>query len=178
MLTGKQIITDVKNGFITISDFNEKYIGPNSYDLHWSDKISRVIRNTDRCKTVRNTIDMLEEQKVETRDISEKGLLILPNQLYLISTKEIVGSNIYIPRIVGRSSIGRMGIQISQHADFGDIGFIGRWTLQVTVVNPTIIYPNLRVCHVYFEEPYGDTSIKYNGRYQGSIDATPSRFNL
>lgn len=180
LLTGAKIIEEVKNGNIFISDFDEKHVQPNSYDLHWGDELVQIYSNSDNGHDYRFAhpiIDMMEDQNGVRKFIPTTGYILQPDTLYLIPTKERVGSKIYIPQIVGRSSIGRMGIQVSQHAAFGDIGFIGQWTLQVTVVYPTKIYPNLRVCHVFFEEPYGDITKMYHGRYQLSKGAVPSKFN-
>ena len=80
--------------------------------------------------------------------------------------------------IDGRSSIGRLGIWIHVSAGFGDIGFDGTWTLEITVVKPVRVYPNIEICQVSYLTPYGDRSIQYEGRYQGQIDATASRSNI
>ena len=178
MLTGSQIKEEVAAGRIEISDFNADLVGPNSYDLHWGDTIKQVLPNAYSPHFDNNipAIDMRIKQKVRKYKISEQGTLLLPETLYLIPTKECVGTDFYVPQIVGRSSIGRMGISICQEASFGDIGYHGVWTLQVSVVYPTVIYPNMRVCHVYFEEPCGQTEILYNGHYQNAKEAIASRF--
>lgn len=180
MLTGSEIIKEVNNERIYIENFDPNCVGPNSYDLHWGNTCKTVLPNDamEDPATLdhRRIIDMKKEQIMGYRKIGENGLILEPNTLYLIPTLETVGSEYYVPRIVGRSSIGRMGISISQHADFGDIGFIGKWTMQVTVTYPTRIYPNLRVAQVYFEEVKGETQIKYHGRYQNAEDAIASKF--
>ena len=180
MLTGQKIYDEVQSGNIIIDKFNPDFLQPNSYDLHWGNEIKVVKYNAtsefERNNLVYPIIDMMEPQLVEQIIIPEDGILLWPNSLYLIPTVETVGSSLYVPQIVGRSSIGRMGIQVSQHAAFGDIGFVGKWTLQVSVIYPTRIYPNLRVCHVFFEEPCGTVNASYHGRYQYSIDAQESKF--
>lgn len=171
MLTGKKIIEEVRSGNITISPFIEDNVGPNSYDLHWGNVAIQVLPNMDG-----EYIDMREPAAFCTRYIPETGMIIEPGELYLIATDECVGSSLYVPQIVGRSSIGRMGISVSPHAAFGDLGYFGKWTLQVSSVMPVKIYPHMRVCHVFFEEVVGDTAIAYRGRYQGADGPMPNYF--
>ena len=78
----------------------------------------------------------------------------------------------------GRSSVGRLGICIHITAGFGDIGFNGTWTLEITAIKPVRVYPNIEICQVSYFTPYGESKIKYDGRYQGQIDPTASRSNL
>lgn len=179
MLTGSKIIEAYEKGDLYISDFDRKYVQPNSYELHWGDTCKEVLPNRIwvEGKECFQAIDMERPQRTtQNMLIPEYGLLLLPGHIYLIPTKEVVGSDRYVPQIVGRSSVGRMGISISLHAALGDIGYCGTWTLQVTVAQPTIIYPNLRVCHVYFEEVHGEIEDLYHGKYQHSSGAVESRF--
>ena len=70
--------------------------------------------------------------------------------------------------------MGRAGISVHQEAGFGDIGYYGKWTLQVTVTYPTIIYPNMTIAQMYMVVPSGDIGKLYNGKYQGSDTARGS----
>ena len=72
--------------------------------------------------------------------------------------------------------MARCGVQVHMTAGFGDIGFRGTWTLEIAVVYPTILIAGMQIAQVYFEEPYGDTHIKYNGKYQGQKNPQISRF--
>lgn len=179
MLTGKKIIEAYKSGRLYISDFTEANVQPNSYELHWGNTYKEVLPNRVWTQNGENiqAVDMKRPQRTTQRmPIPEDGLLLMPGRIYLIPTKESIGSEHYVPQIVGRSSVGRMGISISLHAALGDLGYRGNWTLQVTVVRPTIIFPNLRVCHVFFEEVHGNIEKQYQGKYQGASEAVESRF--
>ena len=70
--------------------------------------------------------------------------------LYISSTKETIGTNKYISSIDGRSSIGRLEFN-SHDPGFSDIGFNGTYTLEITVVHPVRIYPDMLIGQVYFE---------------------------
>ena len=100
----------------------------------------------------------------------------MPNILYLGRTVERCKSDKFIPMINGRSSGGRLGLSIHVCAGFGDIGFNGTWTLEITVVQPLKIYPYEEVAQVCYFTPYGNTEKLYRGRYYNQEEATPSRF--
>jgi dCTP deaminase len=67
----------------------------------------------------------------------------------------------------GRSSIGRLGIKIHITAGFGDIGFNGRWTLEIECTQPTYLYPNMRIGQIFFHEASSNEFL-YVGKYQNS----------
>ena len=52
--------------------------------------------------------------------------------------------------LLGRSSIGRLGIFLNVTADLGHIGSCSHWTLEITVVQPVRIYPGTKIGQVSF----------------------------
>jgi dCTP deaminase len=62
-------------------------------------------------------------------------------------------------------------------AGFCDLGFRGTITLEIHVIHPIRVYPNIPICQAYFLKPQGVIEL-YNGRYSGQVDPTPSRFAL
>lgn len=171
MVTGAELDRLVSTGDIVIEPYNKDNLNPNSYNLTIGNTIIIV---DDSC-----VID-LRRQNGKTNivhEITEDGFLLVPNTLYLIATQERINTSKYIPIITGRSSIGRLGITVHQEAGFGDIGFSGNWTLQVKVTYPTIIYPNITMCQVYFLTPHGSTEMQYDGKYQNSKGAIPSKYD-
>jgi dCTP deaminase len=82
--------------------------------------------------------------------ISEKGLILKPNILYLGRTVEYTKTNNLVPMLEGRSSIGRLGLFIHVTAGFGDVGFSGYWTLEIFCIHPVKIYPFIEVCQIYY----------------------------
>ena len=123
-----------------------------------------------------NPIDMRNPNGTIEFNIPETGYVLRPGVLYIGRTIERTFTDKFIPMLDGRSSGGRLGISIHICAGFGDIGFDGTWTLEITVVEPVIIYPNVEIAQVSYFKPYGKTGRKYNGRYNKQIDATASRF--
>lgn len=108
--------------------------------------------------------------------IPEDGLTLYPNTLYIGRTVERTSTDKFIPMINGRSSGGRLGISIHICAGFGDIGFDGTWTLEITAVEPVTIYPNAEIAQICYFNPSGKVGKLYRGRYYKQEDATASRF--
>ncbi len=121
-------------------------------------------------------LDMKKTNKTKTFKIPEEGLVLRPGILYIGRTVERTFTDKYIPMINGRSSGGRLGISIHICAGFGDIGFDGTWTLEITVVEPVRVYAGAEIAQVCYFKPYGKKDILYKGRYQKQMHATASKF--
>ena len=167
MLTGEEIERQIRLGNIEIDPFDKTCINPNSYNLKLYPELV----------TYSNTIiDMHQDNPIKKFTIDDNGIVLMPNILYLGRTVERCKSDKFIPMINGRSSGGRLGLSIHVCAGFGDIGFNGTWTLEITVVQPLKIYPYEEVAQVCYFTPYGNTEKLYRGRYYNQEEATPSRF--
>ena len=170
-LTGSAIARAVKCKVIQIEPYDKANINPNSYNLTIGNEILYCKCRKNFWVNGKPAIDLKDPIEYEKDIIPEDGIILYPGELYLIATKETIGSNYYIPMITGRSSMGRAGISVHQEAGFGDIGYHGKWTLQVTVTYPTKIYPNMKMAQMYMVVPSGPIDILYNGKYQGSKSA-------
>lgn len=200
MLTGEGIRNAILTGDIMISDFDEKRLNPNSYNLRLGDKLLvykltkhhlAISSGHDKCTKFGNVLYELTDDLMNTNyldprkdnptieyPIPENGFILYPGELYLGTTMERTFTEKYVPMISGRSSIGRLGIDIHKTAGFGDIGFDGKWTLEIVATIPVLVYPGMEICQIYFESPEGPTGIKYHGRYQNQEDVERSRFFL
>ncbi len=158
----KEIENDEEYDELKEKFFNDPYIQnlTNSYNL---------IKD-------KSILDMKKDNPTLEFTISDAGFILLPNKLYLGKTNEYTETHNLIPSISGRSSIGRLGINIHATAGFGDIGFKGNWTLEIFVTQPIVIYPNVEICQIYYYEPNGEI-VEYNGRYQNSYDVHSSRLH-
>ena len=159
MILSKQgILNAMNNGDISISPFNEDKLNPNSYNLSLYNKL--LVYDNDM-------LDMMKNNSTSEITIPKSGLLLMPDTLYLGRTNEYTITNKYIPMLEGRSSIGRLGMSIHITAGFGDIGFKGYWTLEITCTQPLKIYPNVDVCQIYYvaTDEYYDEKDNYNGKY-------------
>ena len=156
----------IDNGDIQITPFNPENINPNSYNL----TLSPILKVYDD-----KVLDAHKKNKTNRIIIPASGLILQPGELYIGATNEITLTDKYIPVISGRSTIGRLGISVHVTAGFGDVGFKGTWTLEITAVKKVRIYPNDEICQIYWFTPAGDTDVKYDGRYQGQIEPIEAR---
>jgi len=168
LITGLEIKKQIQKGNIVIEDFDEKRLNPNSYNLRLSNKMK--IYEMDK-----GYLDMKEKSKVKEIIIPEDGYLLVPGKFYLASSIEYTETHKHAPMIEGRSSIGRLGMQVHGAAGFGDVGFKGKWTLHVTVKNPIKVYPGVEIAQIYYFEVKGDLTNYNSEKYQGQDGPTESK---
>lgn len=166
MLSGSEIKKRL-NKEIFISDFDESRLNPNSYNLRLHNEL--LVYDEE-------VLDMKKQNKTKRIIIPEEGYVLHPGILYLGRTVETTRTegNI-VPTLEGRSSTGRLGLQVHQSASLGDVNFNGAWTLEITCVHPIRIYPNSPICQICYHELIGSDEIKYNGKYQNSTDINASK---
>ena len=168
---------------IVITPYNPKQLGPNSYNLRLGSHVVQYVRNYDTphdsphgpANQLRlRPIDPYQVNDTKVHPIPNEGLRLDPGEIYLCSTVEYTEAHNCVPGIEGRSSIGRLGIDIHATAGFGDVGFCGRWTLEVSVVRPVIVYPRMEICQIFFD-PIGPDHDPYEGKYQHDMMPAESR---
>jgi dCTP deaminase len=160
ILTGDEILKQIKKGNIEISPFDISRLNPNSYNLRLHNKMLVVEEGV---------LDMKEATKTREVLIPETGYMLEPGRLYLGRTEEFTKTLNHVPLLEGRSSIGRLGIFIHATAGFGDLGFTGYWTLEISVVQPVVIYPFTEICQIYYNEVKGKIE-RYEGKYQNNAE--------
>lgn len=165
ILTGNEIKIQQELGNLFIEDFDERRLGPNSYNLRLAPELlvyDQVV------------LDAKKENRTKMLVIPGNGLVLKPGQVYLARTMEWTETNCFVPMLEGRSSIGRLGMSVHVSAGFGDLGFSGCWTLEITVTEPVRIYPEMEICQIYYLQPKGEITKLYRGKYQGQTDIRPS----
>lgn len=181
VLTGLEILEQIKVGSIEISDFDIKRLNPNSYNLRLHnelkiydfDYIKQQTQNDPRNQG-QAILDMKMKHPTKNIIIPEDGIILWPDVLYLGRTVERTKTVGFCPQIEGRSSIGRLGIDIHKTAGWGDDGFDNYWTLEIVVTHPVRVYPFVDFCQIIYMKTIGDASMKYKGKYQktGVIDGS------
>ena len=141
ILTGKELQKEVEKGRIIIDPFNIEDVETNSYDFHIDNTLYTYKKDI---------LDPTEENPLEEIKIPASGLILSPKKIYIGKTKEVIGSDYFVPIIKGRSSTGRLGIFVNITADLIDLGSIQRPTLTIHVVTPVKIYPNTKIGQVTF----------------------------
>lgn len=171
-------------------------LNPNSYNLSLANKLLVYQGTCDILRTghkptststymgktrvdpvsacVQKPLDTRTANATEEIDIPEDGFILRPGVLYLGSTQEWTESYNCIPVIEGRSSIARLGVFVHVTAGFGDSGFQGRWTLEMVVVHPVVVYPGLQICQIAYDT-IGRHFPYQSKKYQGQTGVTASR---
>lgn len=166
ILTGSEIIKQVKSKKIIIDPFDIQNVTTNSYDFHLGDKVG-VYDN--------EVLDMRKKNPMTLLEIPRDGMILEPNKLYLGHTMEVIGSNFFVPIIRGKSSTGRIGLFVHITADLIDIGSINQYTLMMNATQPVRIYPGMPVGQVTFWQVKGKIKELYNGKYNGLSGPQPSQ---
>lgn len=174
ILSDNEIRKANKEGRIIISSFNEVNLGTNSYDVHLGDKlfvsVNRLLDSAYENKfskicPVKMCTDGTGEMLLwEESDDYRLGWRLEPNKLYLACTEEYTETYGYVPCIEGKSSVGRLGINIHATAGFGDEGFMGHWTLEISCVQPVIIYPGMPIGQIYYMAIQGEVGTSYKDK--------------
>lgn len=166
ILTGREIQEQVSSGNITIDPYDPSLTNPNSYNYRLGPQLG-IPRS--------ELSDPRIEGHWETMDIPTDGILLHPGRLYLGHTYEKIGSPVFVASLIGRSSLGRLGLFLQLSSDLGQLGLVHNWTLELKVVQPLRIYPLMRIGQVSFWRPEGNAET-YSGRYRDTCLPTPSRF--
>ena len=140
-------------GEIVIEPFNRSCLGTNSYDVHLSRYLA-IYKNKELDAKKHNEIDVFE--------IPEEGFVLEPNKLYLGVTKEYTETMAHVPFLEGKSSVGRLGIDIHATAGKGDVGFCNTWTLEISVTQSVKVYNNMPIGQLIYFKVDGDIQNYYN----------------
>lgn len=117
-------------------------------------------------------LDVRDEPETVTFKINpEAGWLLRPGIGYLMHTRERIWTESFVPIVDGKSSIGRLFMQIHATAGYGDPGFDGEYTLEVIVQHPVRVYPGMRIGQIRFHTMHGalDKTYKSTGHYTGEF---------
>ncbi|MGW4747289.1 dCTP deaminase [Streptomyces sp. NPDC004290] len=100
--------------------------------------------------------------------IPDEGIVLEPGRIYLGTTMEKIGSITHVTSLIGRSSLGRLGMFLQFNADLSNVGTVHQWTLEIKVVQPLRVYAGMEVGQVTFWRTRGAPQ-DYRGRF-GVID--------
>ncbi|MEP3345024.1 MAG: hypothetical protein ABJN34_13890 [Litoreibacter sp.] len=154
ILTGNEIERQVKIGTITLSPFSKNHVNPNSYNYRLGHTLKEIRQSSPLNPRSKNDADELL--------IPHTGLILRPGRFYLAHTYEEIGSTKFVPILIGRSSIGRLGLFLQISADLGNLGACHRWTLELYSVLPIRVYPKMIIGQVSFWSVSG-AKIPYEG---------------
>ncbi|GAA4850244.1 dCTP deaminase [Algivirga pacifica] len=153
ILTDTQILEQIELGNILIEPFDPECLGTNSYDVHLG-KYLAVYQD--------EVLDARRHNPVDTFEIPDDGYVLYPNKLYLGVTKEYTETLAHVPFLEGKSSVGRLGIDIHATAGKGDVGFCNTWTLEISVVQPVRVYAGMPIGQLIYFTIDGSIKNYYN----------------
>ncbi len=153
ILTDKKIREAIAAGEIVIEPYRPDCLGTNSYDVHLGKYLAVY---ADR------TLDARRHNQVQHFEIPETGFVLHPGTLYLGVTEEYTETHRTVPFLEGKSSVGRLGIDIHATAGKGDVGFCNHWTLEISCVQPVRVYAGMPIGQLIYFEVDGEIENFYN----------------
>jgi dCTP deaminase len=166
ILTDKQILASMAGGSVVIEPFRPECLGTNSYDVHLG-KTLAVYKD--------NVLDARRHNEIEYVEILEEGIILLPDKLYLGVTEEYTETHKHVPFLEGKSSVGRLGIDIHATAGKGDVGFCNTWTLEISVRQPVRIYAGMPIGQLIYFEISGEVTTPYSKKSNAKYTMRSSR---
>ena len=155
ILSDTRILEEIEKGTIVIEPYNRKFLGSNSYDVH----LGRYLAVYND-----NILDARKHNHVSHFEIPPEGYVLLPGILYLGVTDEYTETHAHVPFLEGKSSTGRLGIDIHATAGKGDVGFCNTWTLEISCVHPVRIYAGMPIGQLIYFPVDGEVINKYNNK--------------
>jgi dCTP deaminase len=183
ILSDRSIRDLVAEGRLVISPYDAALVQPASVDVRLGRQF-RVMRNS-RMTHIDPTVD--NDGLMETVEVPDGEPFVLhPGEFALGHTAETFELCDDVVGIVnGKSSLGRLGLQVHATAGFVDPGFAGVIVLELSNVAtlPILLRPGMKVAQMVFqrldraaERPYGHPDL--NSKYQGQSGAVASRYSL
>jgi len=174
ILSDARIRQALRERAIVIRPFRPDCLGTNSYDVHLGPYLA-VYRSP--------ALDARRSNPVREFRIPPEGFVLIPGQLYLGVTEEYTETHGFVPFLEGKSSVGRLGIDIHSTAGKGDEGFCNYWTLEMSVKLPVRVYAGMPVGQLIYFEISGRVQRSYadkrSAKYRRvSAHPTPSRMYL
>lgn len=153
ILTDAKILSFIETKDIVITPFKRECLGSNSYDVHLGSTLA-IYED--------HVLDSRIHNKIRSFEIPDEGYVLHPGQFYLGVTQEYTETHKHVPFLEGKSSVGRLGIDIHATAGKGDVGFCNYWTLEISVKQPVRVYKNMPIGQLIYFEIQGDLLTPYN----------------
>lgn len=192
-LSDRKILASIDDGSVVIEPFDRRNLSTSSYDvtlgeyyfteqspLHFEnvyniyDKshVERVWGTEAR--KAKKAEEVLKRYTMHWRGITpeEKIILLAPGETILAHTQEFIGGREHVTTMMkARSSLGRSFISVCKCAGWGDVGYVNRWTMEISNVSTRYYIPLVvgrRIAQIVFFEtgPILSTDYGKKGKYQ------------
>ncbi len=166
ILTDTRILEEIEKGTIKIEPYLRDCLGSNSYDVHLGGHLATYREHI---------LDAKKHNEIEHFEIPEEGFVLYPHIFYLGVTQEYTETHAHVPFLEGKSSTGRLGIDIHATAGKGDVGFCGNWTLEISVKQPVKVYRGMPIGQLIYFPVDGEIEVKYNQKKSAKYSGQGSR---
>jgi dCTP deaminase len=151
ILTDKRILEEMEKGTIKVEPYNRADLGSNSYDVHLGSTMALYVDDV---------LDAKKHNTIEYFEIPDEGIVLEPSKFYLGVTLEYTETHAHVPFLEGKSSTGRLGIDIHATAGKGDVGFCGNWTLEISCKQPVRVYKGMPIGQLIYFPVDGEIEVK------------------
>jgi dCTP deaminase len=166
ILSDSRILEEIDKGTIKIVPYDRTCLGSNSYDIHlgkWLAKYNDEV------------LDAKKHNQITYFEIPEEGFILQPQIFYLGVTHEYTETHAHVPFLEGKSSTGRLGIDIHATAGKGDVGFCGNWTLEISVKQPVRVYKYMPVGQLIYFPVDGEILVSYSNKKDAKYSGQPNK---
>jgi dCTP deaminase len=102
----------------------------NIYDEKSTKYVWSGPHKAEKVKDLRKRLDIPELVGVDDED---EVIMLAPGETILGHTQEFIGGReVCVAKMYGRSSTGRNFIEVCKDAGWGDVGYVNRWTMEIT----------------------------------------------
>jgi len=192
-LSNQNILEEMKKGDIIIHPFKKENLATSSYDLTlgefffreqstkynhsiyniWSKSHMEHVWGADKVERAIPAKIAFEKYNFEWDGIlpNDKVIMLRPGETILAHTNEFIGGKNHITTMMkARSSLGRSFIEVCKCAGWGDVGYINRWTMEITNNSKNYIIPLIvgrRIAQLIFFEtgPIVGPDYSQTGKY-------------
>lgn len=197
-LSDKRILEEMKAGSVVIYPFSEDQLATSSYDVTlgewffreqptkanhslyniWDKDHMEHVWGADKVERAVKAKEAFSKYNFEWNGIhpDDKVIVLRPGETILAHTQEFIGGKDHITTMMkARSSMGRNFIEVCKCAGWGDVGYINRWTMEITNNSKNYIIPLVvgrRIAQIVFFEtgPIRATDYASTGKYQTSTN--------
>ncbi|HYF29235.1 MAG TPA: hypothetical protein VEA36_02630 [Candidatus Paceibacterota bacterium] len=204
-LSDRRILEEMKKGDIVISPFSEEQLATSSYDVTlgewfyreqptkynhalyniWSREHMEHVWGADKVERAVLASEAFKKYNFEYDGIrpDDKVIVLRPGETILAHTNEFIGGKDHITTMMkARSSMGRNFIEVCKCAGWGDVGYVNRWTMEITNNSKNYIIPLVvgrRIAQIIFFEtgPILERDYTKSGKYASSTNLAELKRN-
>src|SRR4051812_43653266 len=178
-LSDKRILEEMKRGDIVIAPFSREQLATSSYDVTlgewfyreqppkynhslyniWSQAHMEHVWGAGQVERAVVAKEAFKKYNFDWSDgirPDDKVIVLRPGETILAHTNEFIGGKNHITTMMkARSSMGRNFIEVCKCAGWGDVGYVNRWTMEITNNSKNYIIPLVvgrRIAQIIFFE--------------------------